>query len=114
MKTIQDTRPITTATWLAGLVVGLAILTPATATQTHPARAALVNLPLAFETSPDRAPAQVRFLARGQGYRLCLGRNDFEVVLAARETGGCLGDVRTACLHASLIGAADHIQPEAV
>ena len=89
------------------------MVTNATSTQRHPVRSTLVNLPLAFETSSNLVPAHIRFLARGQGYRLCLGLNDFEVVLAAREVGGCVGGVCTARLRASLIGAADHIQPEA-
>ncbi|HWY77352.1 MAG TPA: SBBP repeat-containing protein, partial [Verrucomicrobiae bacterium] len=112
MKTCCLRSFLFSCAWLA-----CAPLLPTTALALNWSNATAIKAPMTFETAPARDFSCVRFLARGNGYRLYLGQNDFEVALISPGTHGPRPDntsVQTVRLHASVLGASGPSRPEPV
>jgi uncharacterized repeat protein (TIGR01451 family) len=110
MKTCCLRSFLFTCAWLA-----CAALLPTTSLAWNWPNAAAIDTPMTFESAPVRDFSSVRFLARGNGYRLYLGQSDFEVALMSPGThGGRSGNssVQTVRLHASISGASGQTRPE--
>jgi len=86
---------------LWGLFLALLLLVPqfASADQTRASRPVLQNLPLSFERNQGQTDAQVKFLARGNGYAVFLTPNETVLGLTRPDTKA------TSVLRMRLLGA---------
>jgi uncharacterized repeat protein (TIGR01451 family) len=108
---------ILNTTFAASLPI-LSMVASASSTASSGASATAISAPLAFEAAQGQVPPGVRYLARGEGYRLYLGQNDFEVALIAPDARDphprSPSAFRVARLQASIVGAAPDTRPEPI
>jgi len=99
-------------------MAALAALTPETEMAARAMGASAIVLPIAFERARVEASQAEGFVARGQGYRLWLGPNGFDIGLIVPEgPGAAPGSVArpaVARLHATLAGVHSTCQPESI